>query len=134
MTDPFLKEDGGIRPLHEESWRDGVSRLSDNVAEALDATRAVGAIARRLRVLAANTSIEAARVPGAVALGEIARRMRVLSEEASELHTNLENTLHVQVHAVSELHTTLHQALSESDAPDSLLMSPTRTIVDHAVE
>jgi hypothetical protein len=95
-------------------------RAADTLDEALETARALSAIARQLRVLASNTSIEAARLPTAGALGEIAHRMRLLSEQASTLNATLLNVLQLQAHAVEELREGLRRAEPDAAAASSL--------------
>ena len=92
--------------------RESLGRAADNVAEAMETGRAIGALARQLRVLASNTNIEASRLSQAAALTEIAHRMRLLSDQAAELNTLLLNTLQVQAHTLDELRGTLTMELS----------------------
>jgi hypothetical protein len=82
---------------------DILDRAGDTVAEAQEASRALAALARQLRVLASNTTIEASRLPQAAALGEIAHRMRLLAEQTTELNTALQNSLQAQLLALEEL-------------------------------
>src|SRR4051794_9786527 len=82
---------------------DILDRAVDTVAEAQESSRALGALARQLRVLASNTSIEASRLPQATALAEIAHRMRLLAEQTNDLTAALQNTLQAQMHALEEL-------------------------------
>ena len=98
---------------------DGVDRAADNVGEALETARALGAIARQLRVLASNTSIEAANLPTATALGEIAHRMRLLSEQVAEVNATLLSTLQVQALTLEEVAEGLRGADAPSPTPSS---------------
>lgn len=92
-----------IGGVSDADLRDSLGRAVDNVSEAMETGRSIGALSRQLRVLATNTSIEASRLSQAAALTEIAHRMRQLAEQAADLNTVLLNTLQVQAHALDEL-------------------------------
>ena len=110
MSDVFNHDEGAASGQTTDGGAEileNLRRAVDNVAEALETARALSALARQLRVLASNASIEAANLPAAPALGEIAHRMRTLSEQASELNATLASALQVQALTLDELRESL---------------------------
>ncbi len=99
---------------------DRTSRLSRSVSEGISAGDALGAVARQLRTLASNTSLEASRLEGSAAIAEIARQMRLLSGQVTALSDQLAESLRLQSLALGELSSAMDALLADTSMAQAM--------------
>jgi hypothetical protein len=103
-------------------------QLDEQVREAEQMVLHLSALARQLRTLSSNTTLEATRMRMSGPLAEIARQMRRISQQISESNDQLGMTLRGYTVATGELHqaaTTLQgDARAIHDAPDEAASPP----------
>lgn len=79
-------------------------QLDEQVQEAEQIVLHLSALARQLRTLSSNTTLEATRMRMSGPLAEIARQMRRISQQISESNDQLGMTLRTYTVATGELH------------------------------
>ncbi len=99
---------------------DRTSRLSRSVSEGMRAGDALGAVARQLRTLASNTSLEASRLEGSAAIAEIARQMRLLSGQVMALSDQFADSLRSQSVALGELSSAMDALLADTSMAQAM--------------
>ena len=114
---------GALRMILEttEYVSDRGTHLSSHAAEGLKAAETLGAVARQIRMLSGNTSLEASRLGGNATVAEIARQMRLLSQQVSALSEHLLTCLRSQGVALSELSGAIDAVLADAAATQALL-------------
>jgi len=114
---------GALRTLLEttEYVSDRTARLSTNAIEGINAGETLGAVARQIRTLSNNTSLEASRLGGSATVGEIARQMRLLSQQVSALSEHVSSCLRSQSVALGELSGAVDALLADTAATQALL-------------
>jgi len=114
---------GALRTLLEttEYVSDRTARLSTNAIEGINAGETLGAVARQIRTLSSNTSLEASRLGGSATVGEIARQMRLLSQQVSALSEHVSSCLRSQNVALGELSGAVDALLADTAATQALL-------------
>src|SRR5919197_2891359 len=114
---------GALRMILEttEYVSDRGTHLSSHAAEGLKAAETLGAVARQIRMLSGNTSLEASRLGGNATVAEIARQMRLLSQQVSALSEHLLTCLRSQGVALSELSGAIDAVLADATATQALL-------------
>ncbi len=100
---------------------DRTTRLSTNLGEGIKAGETLGAVARQVRTLSANTSLEASRLGGSATVAEIARQMRLLSQQVSVLTEHVSACLRSQNVALSELSSAIDTLLADTASTQALL-------------
>ena len=101
---------------------DRTTRLSTNVGEGVKAGETLGAVARQVRTLSANTSLEASRLGGSTTVAEIARQMRLLSQQVSVLSEHVSACLRSQNVALSELSSAIDTLLADTASTQAVLL------------
>ncbi len=101
---------------------DRTARLSTNVGEGVKAGETLGAVARQIRTLSANTSLEASRLGGSTTVAEIARQMRLLSQQVSVLTEHVSACLRSQNVALSELSSAIDTLLADTASTQAIVV------------
>ena len=114
---------GALRLILEttEYVSDRGTHLSSHAAEGLKAAETLGAVARQIRMLSGNTSLEASRLGGNATVAEIARQTRLLSQQVSALSEQLLTCLRSQGVALGELSGAIDAVLADATATQALL-------------
>jgi hypothetical protein len=114
---------GALRMILEttEYVSDRGAHLSSHVAEGMTAAETLGAVARQIRMLSGNTSLEASRLGGNATVAEIARQMRLLSQQVSALSEHFLTCLRSQGVALRELSGAIDAVLADATATQALL-------------
>ena len=81
----------------------------------------LGAVARQVRTLASNTSLEASRLGGNATVAEIARQMRLLSQQVTALSDHLSTSLYAQDVALGELSGAIDAILADAASAQAIL-------------
>src|SRR5438128_11705598 len=117
---------GALRMIVEttEYVSDRTTHLSSNVAEGMKAVETLGAVARQIRTLSGNTSLEASRLGGNATVAEIARQMRLLSQQVSALSEHLLTCLRSQGVALGELSGAIDAILADAEEAGGLGLAP----------
>lgn len=115
---------GALRMIVETSeyLSDRTTHLSCNVAEGLKAAETLGAVARQVRTLSSNTSLEASRLGGNATVAEIARQMRLLSQQVTALSEHLQTCLRSQGVALGELGGAIDAVLADASSTQAILV------------
>jgi len=101
---------------------DRTTGLATNVGEGIRAGETLGAVARQIRTLSANTSLEASRLGGSAAVAEIARQMRLLSQQVSVLTEHVSACLRSQNMALAELSGAIDTLLADTASTQAALL------------
>lgn len=114
---------GALRMILEtaEYVSDRTTHLSSNVAEGVKTLETLGAVARQVRTLASNTSLEASRLGGNATVAEIARQMRLLSQQVTALSDHLSTGLYAQDVALGELSGAIDAILADASSAQAIL-------------
>jgi len=102
---------------------DRTTNLSTNVTEGIKAGETLGAVARQIRTLSANTSLEASRLGGSLTVAEIARQMRLLSQQVSVLSEHVAACLRSQNMALTDLSGAIDTLLADTASAQAALRS-----------
>ena len=100
---------------------DRTAHLSTNVSEGVKAGETLSAVARQVRTLSSNTSLEASRLGGSGTVAEIARQMRLLSQQVSALSEHLSSCLRSQNVALGELTGAIDALLADAASTQAML-------------
>lgn len=100
---------------------DRTTNLATNVTEGIKAGETLGAVARQIRTLSANTSLEASRLGGSLTVAEIARQMRLLSQQVSVLSEHVAACLRSQNMALSDLSGAIDTLLADTASAQAVL-------------
>ncbi len=100
---------------------DRTMHLSANVTESIKATETLGAVARQVRTLSSNTSLEASRLGGHATVAEIARQMRLLSQQVTALSEHLTACQRAQGIAVGEMSGAIDAVVADAAATQAIL-------------
>ena len=112
---------------------DRTTQLATNAGEGMKAGETLGAVARQIRTLSSNTSLEASRLGGSPTVAEIARQMRLLSQQVSVLTEHIMSCLRSQNVALNELNGAMDNLLADTAAAQALaLHDGTTTRVEHS--
>lgn len=114
---------GALRMILEtaEYVSDRTTHLSSNVTEGVKTLETLGAVARQVRTLASNTSLEASRLGGNATVAEIARQMRLLSQQVTALSDHLSTGLYAQDVALGELSGAIDAILADASSAQAIL-------------
>lgn len=114
---------GALRMIVEtaEYVSDRTTHLSSNAAEGMKALDTLSAVARQVRTLSSNTSLEASRLGGNATVAEIARQMRLLSQQVTALSDHLSTSLHAQDVALGELSGAIDAILADATSTQVIL-------------
>ncbi len=114
---------GALRMIVETSeyLSDRTTHLSCNVTEGLKAAETLSAVARQVRTLSSNTSLEASRLGGNATVAEIARQMRLLSQQVTALSEHLLTCLRSQGVALGELSGAIDAVLADATSTQAIL-------------
>lgn len=104
-----------------EYTSDRTMHLSTNVAEGVKAGETLSAVARQIRTLSSNTSLEASRLGGSATVAEIARQMRLLSQQVTALSEHLSASLRSQNVVLGELSGAIDTLLADAAATQAML-------------
>lgn len=104
--DPPLSREQAFQRIAEtaEYVSQRTLQLDEQVQEAEQIVLHLSALARQLRTLSSNTTLEATRMRMSGPLAEIARQMRRISQQISESNDQLGATLRSYTVATGELH------------------------------
>jgi hypothetical protein len=121
---------GTIRKILEsaEYVSERATHLSTNVSEGIKATETLGAVARQLRTLSSNTSLEASRLNGSTTVAEIARQMRLLSQHVTALSEHLASCLRAQGIALGEMGAAIDSVLVDATSTQASLEQSTENL------
>ena len=100
---------------------DRTAHVSTNVSEGMKAGETLSAVARQIRTLSSNTSLEAARLGGSGTVGEIARQMRLLSQKVTALSEHLSVPLRSQSVTLGEMSGAIDALLVDAAATQAVL-------------
>ena len=106
---------------------DRTTNLATNVTEGIKAGETLGAVARQIRTLSANTSLEASRLGGSLTVAEIARQMRLLSQQVSVLSEHVAACLRSQNMALSDLSGAIDTLLADTASAQAVLQGDALT-------
>lgn len=114
--DPTLLVGTALRIMVETSEyiSDRSTHLSSNVREGIKATETLAAVARQIRTLSSNTSLEASRVGGNATVAEIARQMRLLSQQVTALSEHLSSGFRSQGVTLGEMTSAIDTLLADA--------------------
>jgi hypothetical protein len=104
-----------------EYTSDRAAHLSTNVAEGIKAGETLSAVARQIRTLSSNTSLEASRLGGSATVAEIARQMRLLSQQVTALSEHLSACLRSQSVVLGELNGAIDTLLADAATTQAML-------------
>ncbi|MCA1597837.1 MAG: hypothetical protein LC769_02245 [Chloroflexi bacterium] len=107
---------------------DRTTNLATNVTEGIKAGETLGAVARQIRTLSANTSLEASRLGGSLTVAEIARQMRLLSQQVSVLSEHVAACLRSQNMALNDLSGAIDTLLADTASAQAVLQSDAPTV------
>ena len=107
-----------------EHISDRTARLSTSATESIRASETLNAVARQIRTLSSNTSLEASRLGGSATVAEIARQMRLLSQQVSALSEQISTSLRLQNVALGELSNAMDGLLADASTARASLASP----------
>ena len=110
---------------------DRTTNLATNVTEGIKAGETLGAVARQIRTLSANTSLEASRLGGSLTVAEIARQMRLLSQQVSVLSEHVAACLRSQNMALSDLSGAIDTLLADTASAQAALQSDAPAAPSH---
>lgn len=114
---------GALRVIVEttEYVSDRAAHLASNVTEGAKTLETLSAVARQVRTLASNTSLEASRLGGNATVAEIARQMRLLSQQVTALSDHLSTSLYAQDVALGELSGAIDAILADAASAQAIL-------------
>lgn len=141
-TSPTRESPQGSEAVHDalqamletaEYVSDRTTQLATNAGEGMKAGETLGAVARQIRTLSSNTSLEASRLGGSPTVAEIARQMRLLSQQVSVLTEHIMSCLRSQNVALNELNGAMDNLLADTAAAQALaLRDGTTTRAEHS--
>ncbi len=108
---------------------DRAARLSTSMSEGIRTGEALGGVARQLRTLSTNTSLEASRLGSGETVAEIARQMRLLAQQVSVMSEHIATGMRLQNVALGELSSAMDALLADaSTVQASLARASTRDL------
>jgi len=93
---------------------DRAAQLSTSVTEGIRTGEALGGVARQIRSLSTNASLEASRLGSGETVAEIARQMRLLAQQVTAMSEQLATGMRLQNVALGELSSAMDALLADA--------------------
>lgn len=97
------------------------ARLSTSMTEGIRTGEALGSVARQIRTLSTNTSLEASRLGSGETVAEIARQMRLLAQQVTAMSEQISTSMRLQNVALGELSSAMDALLADASTVQASL-------------